>query len=160
MKLSFRVSVIVLALLLILPSAIMGGGKTESGASAAGSTKQAGPLKIRGMANQYKYAPPKDSEFWKAQPAYNPAQIFSSANRCYQEDVISEATFKLIEGHEGTAWDTIPISHAGRRMQLTKTMVVPCRGTRFCEGRPWRPGNDGPVVQHRHQSGTQSRYAF
>lgn len=67
----------------------------------------------------------KDSDFWKAQIKYDPNVVYSSENWCYREDVISEATLKLIKGHEGTTWDTIPISHAGRRMQLTREMVVP-----------------------------------
>jgi putative aldouronate transport system substrate-binding protein len=39
-------------------------------AAATGETASTGgkgaPVKIKGMANQYKYAPPKDSEFWQA----------------------------------------------------------------------------------------------
>ncbi len=47
--------------MLVIAQAVVAGGAEESAAAGA-----KGPVKIKGMANQYKYAPPKDSEFWKA----------------------------------------------------------------------------------------------
>lgn len=71
------------------------------------------------------------SDFWKAQPEYNPRQVYSSSNRCYRSDVTSEATRDKILTHEGANWELTPASHAGVLRELTFSLVVPAAESVF-----------------------------
>lgn len=59
MKTINKAFMMICVIMIIVPSIAMAGGTEETGASGDE------PLQLRGMANQYKYAPRKDGEFWQ-----------------------------------------------------------------------------------------------